>query len=335
MSMTRREALAAAAAGAVALSAREERATAANSPRASRPHAKVVALGTLAGPALVSAACKQPATALVVGSRVYLIDAGYDVVTQLRAAYLPFPELRHLLFTHYHSDHVAGYPALLALGYQHPQPIKRLDVWGPPPLAKMHGDLLDFYAVDDASRQSASAPPLTSIATPHEVEFPASGIADVFEDTAVKVTGTRVFHGEDVPEAYGYRFDIKSDGTSVVISGDTYEPAADLIALMQDADLLVHEAMSPAGVQQILGQIPADQRGGLKHHLLTTHTDVAKLPAIAKGANVGHVALTHFTPDLPAKAWRSAFNRAARKAGYKGGVTPLNDLQEIAVRNRP
>ncbi len=294
--------------------------------------ATVTALGVMGGPALTSDR-KQPATALTVADRVYLIDAGYDVVTQLRAAFLPFPEVKNLFISHHHSDHVAGYPALIALGAEHPQPIEHLDVWGPPPLARMHADVLDFYAVDDASRQSASAPPLASKYTVHEVDLPATGSQPVLEDDLVRVTATRVFHGADVPNAYAYRFDIKRGG-SVVFSGDTAEPNENLIALMQGASLLVHEAMSIPGVDSIMGQIPPEQRAGLRRHLLETHTDVTAIPAIAKQAGVGHVALTHYTPYMPVKAWRRAFDGAARKAGYTGGVTPLDDLSTVAVKPR-
>jgi ribonuclease BN (tRNA processing enzyme) len=297
----------------------------------SKGYATVIALGVMAGPALTSDR-KQPATALTVGDRIYLIDAGYDVVGQLRAAYLPFADLKHLFFTHHHSDHTAGYPALVALGAEHPQPIEHLDVWGPPPLVRMHADVLDFYAVDDASRQSADAPPLASKYTVHEFDLPATGAVTVLDDDLVRVSATRVFHGADVPNAYAYRFDIKRDGSSVVFSGDTAEPNANLIALMQGASLLVHEAMSIPGVDSIMGQIPPEQRAGLRRHLLESHTDVTDLPAIAKQAGVGHVALTHYTPYLPVKAWRKAFDGAARKVGYTGGVTPLDDLTTVAVK---
>jgi hypothetical protein len=61
---------------------------------------------------------------------------------------------------------------------------------------------------------------------------------------------------------------------------------------------------------------------------------VTALPAIAKQAGVGHVALTHYTPFMPMKAWRKAFDGAARKVGYTGGVTPLDDLMTVAVKPR-
>ena len=332
MSHTRREALATGAKVALGGAAL----TALGPPGATRAAGTgpyVVALGTQAGPALVTTK-KQPALALVVGDRVYLVDAGYDVVTQLRKAFLPFPMVRHLLFTHYHSDHIAGYPALLALGQQHPQPYDHLDVWGTSPLARMHADVLDFFAVDDASRQTSSFPPMASKVSAHEFDLPRTGTVRVLDDDLVTVTAAHVFHGDDVPDACAYRFDLKRSRTSVVFSGDTFEPDENLIALMAGADLLVHEAMSIEGIKGILGQVPAAQREGLKRHLLESHTDVRKLPAIAKRAGVGHVALTHYTPVMPARAWRREFDTAARKAGYTGGVTPLDDLDTISVRRR-
>ena len=87
-------------------------------------------------------------------------------------------------------------------------------------------------------------------------------------------------------------------------------------------------------MESIIGQVPPDQRAGLKRHLLESHTDVTKLPAIAKQAGVGHVALTHYTPWMPPRAWRAAFDAAARRAGYRGGVTPLDDLSTVTVRRR-
>src|SRR5204863_8733713 len=133
-------------------------------------------------------------------------------------------------------------------------------------------------AVDDASRQTASAPALASKVTAHEFELPPTGAVRVLDDDRVTVSATRVFHGDDVPNACGYRFDIKSGG-SVVFSGDTYEPDDNLIALMAGADPLVHEAMSVAGATSIHGHGPAGQPAALMRHLPQPHT--ARLPPSA------------------------------------------------------
>jgi ribonuclease BN (tRNA processing enzyme) len=293
--------------------------------------AKVVALGVQAGPALVTAS-KQPALALVVNERIYLVDAGNDTVAQMRAAPLSFASLRHVFFTHHHADHVAGYPALVALGQHHPQPYPRLDAWGPPPLAKMHQAVLDFFAADDASfTMSTGKVPMASKAFAHELDLPATGVTKVFEDGYVAVSATRVFHDVDVPHAYAYRFDVKKAGTSVVFSGDT-APTDALVALAKDASLLVHEAMFVPGVEELERQVPPQLWPGLRKHILASHTDVRAIPALAKRANVRHVALTHYTPIEPASLWRREFGRAAARAGYRGSLTPLRDLQEISLR---
>lgn len=44
----------------------------------------------------------------------------------------------------------------------------------------------------------------------HEFDLPLSGAQKVYEDANVIVTATRAYHGKDVPNAYAYRFDIKS-----------------------------------------------------------------------------------------------------------------------------
>src|ERR1043166_51550 len=54
-----------------------------------------------------------PATAVVVGSRFFLFDAGPGVVRRLSAARLPINGVTALFVTHLHSDHTLGYPDLI------------------------------------------------------------------------------------------------------------------------------------------------------------------------------------------------------------------------------
>ena len=46
-----------------------------------------------------------PATAVVVGTRVFLVDAGPGVERRLAAAHLPVDGVTALFITHLHSDH--------------------------------------------------------------------------------------------------------------------------------------------------------------------------------------------------------------------------------------
>jgi len=54
-----------------------------------------------------------PATAVIVGKQVFLIDAGVGVERRLAAAGLPTDGVTAAFITHLHSDHVLGLPDLI------------------------------------------------------------------------------------------------------------------------------------------------------------------------------------------------------------------------------
>jgi ribonuclease BN (tRNA processing enzyme) len=105
----------------------------------------VVLLGT--GMPRPDPAASGPATAIVVGSRVFLVDAGPGVERQLAAAHLTISGPEATFITHLHSDHTLGYPDLIltswVMGRRQP-----LAVYGPPGLQHMTDDLLAAYAED-------------------------------------------------------------------------------------------------------------------------------------------------------------------------------------------
>ena len=88
--------------------------------------ARVVLLGTAGGsPYWTNSDRAGIASALVVGDRYYLVDAGRDVVRQLRAAGLgshgsdtggPLDALRAVFLTHLHSDHLIDLNNVLSAG---------------------------------------------------------------------------------------------------------------------------------------------------------------------------------------------------------------------------
>ncbi len=292
----------------------------------------VVFLGVSGGP-ILSKVHKQPSLALLVSGTVYLIDAGNDTAAQFVNAGLPFPGLRHLFLTHYHSDHMAGYPALALLGWVQLQSYPRLDLWGPPPLNSMNANVLDLYAVDIASREAiAPTTPVTDLLHPHQVTLHPAGSVDlVMEDDNVIVTGTRVFHGSDIRDAFAYRFDLKSSGRSVVFSGDC-PPDPNLVSLAEGADLLVHNVLYWPGIEVILNAVDPSIRPFLEQHFQTALTNVTDLPAIAKSANVKRVAFCHYTPSFPpSSSYLDAFTEANQGVGFTGDVMAPTDLDFIAI----
>src|SRR5215213_7831923 len=73
---------------------------------------------------------------ILVDNSVYAIDCGDGTARQFVAAGVPLARLRHILITHQHSDHNAGYGNLI-LGAWTVGLDTRLDTWGPPPLEKI------------------------------------------------------------------------------------------------------------------------------------------------------------------------------------------------------
>jgi ribonuclease BN (tRNA processing enzyme) len=291
----------------------------------------IIPLGVNGGP-VISAAHAQPSIALVVNGTTYLVDAGADATQQLSRAGLRFNQLAHVFITHHHSDHVAGYPALAILGWVQNPAFRRLDVWGPAPMKRMHGALMDLFAVDIPSRVYQGSTPLKEVLHAHQVTLGPSAIKPVFADGNVSVSAVRVQHGPDIADAYAYRFDIARDGTSVVFSGDT-APTDNLVALAQDADVLVHEVLSLQGVEILMKVIDPAIAPSLRKHLLESHTSAADLPAVAKRANVKRLVLSHYAPNtLPIEAIAAEVRAAAATVGYSGEIIMGTELSAIPLQ---
>jgi len=174
-----------------------------------------------------------PATAVVVGSRVFLVDAGPGVERRLAAAHLPIDGVTALFITHLHSDHTLGLPDLIftswVMGRKQP-----LAAYGPHGLQQMTDHIVAAWAEDIDVRTNGleKRTPGGYRVSVHEIR-PGT----VYDSGGVRVTAFLVEHGT-WREAYGYRID--APGRSVVISGDT-KPSENLVRAAAGTDVLVHE----------------------------------------------------------------------------------------------
>jgi ribonuclease BN (tRNA processing enzyme) len=284
---------------------------------AQRARTRLILLGTGGGPR-PRKANSASAQVIVIDEAAYVIDCGDGVARQLAFAGVPLPTLRHVFVTHQHSDHTADYGNLMWLAWTAGLRT-RVDTWGPPPLEKMTRLFFEMNAADiDTRIADEGRIPLAPLVHVHELT--AAGL--VFQDEHVKVTAALVRHPPVVP-AFGYRFDTAD--RSIVISGDT-APSDNLIALARGADVLVHEAMFPVGVDRLVANVP--NAATLKQSILSHHTSAEDAGRVAQAAGVKTLVLSHFVPpDDPAitdDMWL-----AAARTHFRGTVVVGKDLLEI------
>jgi ribonuclease BN (tRNA processing enzyme) len=113
-----------------------------------------------------------------------------------------------------------------------------------------------------------------------------------------------------------------------VLSGDT-APCANLTTLARAADILVHEVFDDETDRE-----HEDERGSWEaerrqHHLVTSHTGLSRVGAVAAEAGAGRLVLTHFVPGddtLPDEHWLEGVGPA-----FGGEVIVGRDMLELAL----
>jgi len=202
---------------------------------------RVVILGT--GTPNADPERSGPAVAIVVGSAVYLVDAGPGIVRRASKAArddtisaLAPSHLDRVFITHLHSDHTVGLPDLIFSPWVSGRTAP-LDVYGPPGTAKMVDLLEQAYSADIDIRLRGGEPSNKTgyAATAHDVK---AGV--VYRDSNVTVTAFDVPHGK-WEHAFGYVF--KTADRTIVVSGDTH-PSDAIVRACNGCDVLVHEVYS-------------------------------------------------------------------------------------------
>ncbi|WP_105565852.1 MBL fold metallo-hydrolase [Microbacterium halophytorum] len=295
---------------------------------------RIILLGVGGGPVLDAQASK-PAVALVVNEKIYLVDCGAGASEQLLAAGLSFADLAGVFLTHLHFDHTSGLGELILHGWVDPNRLpESAMLWGPPKTTEkptgfqqMYGEDIRLFESDGAF---GKAPVLE--ATDVTVSTAENVVTTVMEDDNVSVDCTRVFHGDEVEDAYAYRFTIKSSGKVVVFSGDTAAPNANLINLAQGCDVLVHEAQDNAAIAQIAENFPPEAADAFVSHMEEAHSSVLDLPRVAQQADAKTLVLNHYAPVVhSSEEWMDMIAPAAEEAGYTGRIVAPQDLDVVAI----
>ena len=320
---------------------------------------KLVLLGTAGGPP-PSAGRRGVASALVVGDRAYLVDAGYGTVRTLFQAGLRIADLEQVLITHMHSDHITDLFNLVWLNRSNLHLARPLSIHGPgsagrlptmtkplplvdpdrppPGTSDLLAGLFGAYAYEINIRTAEDSdptdirgflaahdvlPPPGAGATPDNTA-PAMAPFPVFEDARVKVSAILVPHGPVFP-SFAYRFDTE-DG-AVVFSGDTGY-SSNVARIADGADILVHEAID----LDALGRAGLDTPV-LRDHMLHAHTTAQDVGRVATSAQAKRVVLTHLVPGDPRLVDDSGWERSVRST-YSGPVVVGHDLVQLGVGRR-
>lgn len=156
---------------------------------------------------------------------------------------------------------------------------------------------------------------------------PAMDSFRVYADDKVTVSATLVDHHQVYP-SIAYRFDT-ADG-SVVFSGDTGpDTKGNLQKLADGADILVHEVIDQAWIDQKFGTpVPGSQMDALKIHMLESHTSIGRVGEIAERCHVRTLVLNHIVPgNTPVSHLKEA------ETNFTGNLIIGEDLMQIGIGN--
>lgn len=256
-----------------------------------------------------------PATAVTVGERVFLFDAGPGVMRQMKAAGLPINGVEALFITHLHSDHTLGYPDLMLTSWVMRR-TKPFPAYGPTGLRRMTDHIIAAWQEDIEVRTEGleREVPGGYRVDVREIDAARSG-RSVYDSAGVRVTAIPVPHG-NWREAYGYRID--TPDRSIVIAGDTrYSEAIEKAA--EGVDVLVHELYPESRVA------PEDRPGGeyWPQYLREFHISDVELGRLAARARPKLLLLTHV---IWSGAGEEEVISGIRKGGYAGPIEVGRDL---------
>lgn len=252
-----------------------------------------------------------PSSAIVVGNKLFIVDAGRGIGMRLAAAGNPWGAVEGVFLTHLHSDHIDGLPDLFHCTWEFGRGTP-FQLYGPKGTQAVADGILQFYGPDIHIRRDLTEklPPQGATINVHEIQ---EGV--VYDRPGeVKVTAFLVDHAPVQP-SFGYRFD--AAGHSIVITGDT-RPTPNLIRYAEGADILVHEAY----LRRPRAPSPLEPK---QWGIYDYHSSAKEAGEAAEKAKAKILVLTHL---IPANATEQDFLDEAKK-GFSGKIIVGRDLMTI------
>jgi len=261
-------------------------------------------------------AAQGPATAVTVGARVFLFDAGPGVMRQMTAARLPIRggPVTAVFLTHLHSDHTLGLPDLVftswVMGRRRP-----LRIVGPTGTRNMLDHILAAWS-EDIEVRTAGLERAVPEGWKVDVRETTGGL--VYDSAGVRISAIPVPHG-NWKLAFGYK--IETPGKTVVISGDTrLSPALERAA--RNVDVLIHEVYPAVRLR------PEERIGGelWPSYMRSFHTSDVEVGQMAARAKPKLLVLHHI---VRMGGTDEELLAGVRAGGFTGRVVIGHDLDRF------
>ena len=239
------------------------------------------------------------------GDDIYIFDLGNGSVNNLTQYQLPWPNVKAVLITHMHSDHMADLPdAHLQSWIQgRTSPLK---VYGPEGINLVTKGFELAYSADYQYRSDHHGQEMLpmSIAGFNEIVI-SDNVLIPNETPGLEILPFVVDH-YPVNSAFGFKISYK--GRTVVISGDTIHDGS-VQKYSKDADLLVHSAISIDIVERMREIAPLPQLNKILFDIQDYHTTIKEAGEISRDANVKHLLIYHAIPTPRNKIMEDVFFR--------------------------
>jgi ribonuclease BN (tRNA processing enzyme) len=280
----------------------------------------VALLGVKGGPAINPGGSQPTSSVLRLNGKTIIVDCGAGVALGLAKQSISLKTLDAIFITHLHSDHYLDLGPLLhsawTAGLKHSLP-----VYAPQGTAEYFSHFCEAMRSDIETRMSDEGrPDLRKL-----IQFHVLDTGDVATIDDIHVRAMRTQH-PPIIDCFALRFE--HAGKTIVFGADTcyFPPLAEFAA---SADLLIHEAMFPEGIDRLVARIGnGDDR--LKKHMFASHTAVEDAGRIAAMAGVKALAINHMVPKDDAAITPEMWRNGAAKH-YSGTVHVGHDGIRILI----
>ncbi len=265
---------------------------------------------------------------IVAGDNLLMVDSGSGGPRNVGRMRLPIGEIDAVLLTHFHSDHIDGLGETATLRWAAGANTSPLPIIGPTGVSQVVNGFNMAYLQDTVYRHDHHGDTVAPLSgkgmTAQPFATPASGESvEVWNQDGLVITAFGVDH-EPVRPSVGYRLEYQ--GRSVVISGDTAQ-SSNLELFSQDADLLLHEALSRTLVGMMNTAAKQTNNAVIEKvtfDILDYHASPTEAAQSAEKAGVTHLALYHIVPPIIVAGQDQIFMEGVDNA-FSGTTTLTED----------